>query len=168
MDDRRELVRSRQVNDAEKQRILSEARATVARLSQKAETVVRREVHTDRTERLRVAMEQQEKQFAQARAEREREENDKRSNSDEWATWVSNQIAASTLHCTRVLAETLRDELDVRDATISKLQAHAHRLEAELCKLTARVIRAEIGNDDAHASKVLDLPNPLTRRRGLN
>jgi hypothetical protein len=67
-----------------------------------------------------------------------------------------------------VLATALRDELSERDATISKMSAHVHRLEAELCKLTTRVIRAEM--DDGHAAKEVTLPNPLPMRRrdGLN
>jgi hypothetical protein len=156
----------------EQRRLIEEARATVARgLTPRDETEPQRNPGTlssDRMMRWRADMEKQEREFAIARAKRQRAEDDELSNSDAWATWVSSQIAAASLHCARELATALKDELDVRDHTIAKLSAHVHRLEAELCKLTTRVIRAEM--DDGHAAKAaIDLPNPLpTRRRDVN
>jgi hypothetical protein len=163
------------MND-EQRRIIAEARATVARvdrLTSRDETrdeTIRREVHTagDRMTKYRADVEAQEREFAQARAKRQKAEQDERSNSDEWMQRVDARVEIAVLHATRVLAEAMRDEIDQRDKNLSAMAAHVHRLEAELCRLTTRVIRVEIGNDDAHASKTIDIPNPLRRREGLN
>ena len=161
--------------DDKARREIDDARRTVervSRLSDRNETEPQRNSNTLSSERMtkwRADMEKQEREFAEARAQRQAAEDAERDGGAAWRAWVGDQIAAAVLHCTRTLAEALRDELDARDTTLAKMSAHIHRLEAEQCKLVARVIRAELSNDDAHASKVTDLPNPLTRRReGLN
>jgi hypothetical protein len=148
----------------DQRRAIAEARATVERVSRlSSRNDTPREDIPNRLEQWREGVRQQEAEFARSRAERQSAENDERSKTEEWMRWVSARIDAGVLHCTRELATALRDELDVRDAAISKMHAAMHRMEAEHQKLLARVIKGEIDKDD-HAKAAIDLPNPLVRR----
>jgi hypothetical protein len=114
----------------------------------------------------RADAEKQEREFAQARAAREREEANEASNTDAWATWVSDQIAAASLHCARELATALKDELDARDTTISKMQREMAQQAVTIARLEVKLCQALV--DDGHKAAV-DLPNPLpARRRDVN
>jgi hypothetical protein len=158
------------MDEVERRRVLAEAFENIDRIDRRAEQrrteqLEQREPHIEgpnRLDRWREGVRAQEREFAEARAKREREEADEASNSDAWATWVSDQIAAASLHCARELATALKDELDVRDQTIGKLHTQVCRLEAEVAKLVVRVIKAEAG--DAPAREI-DLPNALATRR---
>ena len=153
----------------EQRRAIEEARATVervSRLSDRDDTTIRREVRPDPMVKYRADAEKQEREFAQARAAREREEANEASNTDAWATWVSDQIAAASLHCARELATALKDELDARDTTISKMQREMAQQAVTIARLEVKLCQALV--DDGHKAAV-DLPNPLpARRRDVN
>jgi septal ring factor EnvC (AmiA/AmiB activator) len=169
------------MDDAQR-RALADARATVDRVSRlipRNETT-QQEPSINRLDQWRAGVEQQERAFAASRAKRQKAEQDERSNTDEWTKWVGDQIAAAVLHCTRTLAETLRDELDARDTTISKLHAQLHRLigerdmridklEREIAQLAVQHSKLEVrllqALADSDHARTIDLPN---MRKGLN
>jgi hypothetical protein len=156
-------------DDEQRRRIIREARETVERVSRiiPRDETAQQEPSINKLDQWRRGVEAQEAQFAATRAARKASEDRARDDGAAWTQWVADQIAAATLHCARTLAETLRDELDARDATINKMRGEMHRLEAEHLKLLTRVIKNEIDTDDR--ATAIDMPNPLPRRKeGLN
>jgi len=163
------------MNDRDRETIAA-ARATIRRVDAtltEERGTREREPHAATINRLdawREGVKAQERQFAEARAKRQKAEDDERNNTNEWSRWINDTIAASVLHCARTLAEalrdeiaTLRDELTTRDKRIDRLERLLSQQAVTTARLEVRVLEGEAARDQ---SRVLDLPNPL--RKGLN
>jgi hypothetical protein len=156
------------MNRAQIEAQLAEARETCARVGRiipRDETDQQSPPSVNQLDQWRADVRKQEAEFAMARAQRQRAEDDERNNTSEWEKWVDARVEIAVLHATKVLAEAMRDEIDQRDKNLSAMSAHIHRLEATIAKLEVRVIKGEIHNDDR--SRVIDVPN-MGLRKGLN
>jgi hypothetical protein len=158
----------------EQRRAIAEARETcerVSRLSDRNETEPQRNpgtVSSDRMMRWRADMERQEQAFAEARAKRQRAEDDERNNSDEWMQWVGNEISSAVKQIGAGLGEILSEKLneigaalDQRDKRIDKLEREIAQQAVTTARLEVRVLEGEAARDQ---SRVLDLPNLQLRK----
>jgi hypothetical protein len=156
--------------DMTKDEILRDARNTVARvsrsLSEKRETTPD-SVGPNRLDAWREDTMKREAEFRALRAARKAAEDAERDDGAAWRAYISSEIRSAIVAASSGIAEHLAEEwakigaaLDRRDKQIGKIELELARTQAELAKLTARVIQSEIADADGHA-KTIDLPNPL-------
>jgi hypothetical protein len=155
------------MNDKDRETIAA-ARATINRvdamLTEERGTVKPRTV--DRLAKWREGVLAQEAAFAKARAERAADGDAERKAADAWQGWVQTEIRNCMVQIGTALGEHLveqsdkvADALDRRDRTIAKLEVDLARTQAELARLTVRVIGQEVDQDrKASSGAVVDLP----------
>jgi hypothetical protein len=155
------------MNDAEKQRILNEARETIARVDRlppRDETV--QPPSMNRLDAWRQSVLRQEAEFAEARRKRAADGDAERIASERWQAWIQTEIRNCMVSIGTALGEhmaetndKIADALDRRDRTISKLEVELARTQAELARLTVRVVGQEVEQDrKASGGAVVDLP----------
>jgi hypothetical protein len=157
------------MNDDTKRVILQDAYATLDRLGsvRPREPTVEDE---DPIARWRKGVEQQEREFAAARAKRKAEADAENDITAAWQAWVGNEIRNAVRQIGQGLGEILSDELnkigealDKKDQRISQLECDLLRTQAQLERLNARVIQGEVERS-REQDKVIDLP-PLPKRQ---
>jgi hypothetical protein len=159
------------MNADTKRVILENAAATLDRLSDIKPRAVPVAQDEDALTKWRRGVEQQEKEFAAARAKRKAIADAEQDNAVAWQNWVGQQIRDAVKGVGKGLGEILSDKLvqigeafDKRDQRISQLECELYKTQAALERLNLRVIKNEIGEQQ---DKVIDLPT-LPRKQEFN
>lgn len=162
------------MNASEKERILSEARATcerVDRIIPRNETAQQSPPPVDRLDAWRAATRKQEAAFNASRAAMQAEADAARAAADAeaWKSWIGDEIAVAVRQVASGIGEVLREELDrigeqlsQRDAVIRKHETVLAQQAAAIAKLELRIVQNEVERD---RSRTIDIPNMQLRSR---
>jgi hypothetical protein len=132
---------------------------------------MRRDVHadaTDRLERWRASVKEQERALADKRQREEDAEQAERNSAAQWEKWIDDKIELGMLHVVKELATAIAAEFSSRDEAFAKMSTRASRLELELTQLAASHARLEVrllqAIADGDHTKAIDLPNMGLRK----
>jgi hypothetical protein len=162
------------MDEQERQKIIAESRELLDRPFQPHQPIEASRPQFGRSiEQWRAEVEQQERKFARARAQRRSQTDAEREReaTSFWQNWVGGRIREAMTTVARAIAEEvnshfedLSSALARRDQKIEKLEVELARMAATVGKLEVKVLQAEVDADRRRSS--LDAMPPPSR--GLN
>jgi hypothetical protein len=124
----------------------------------------------DSLARWRRGVEQQEKEFAAARAKRQADSDAEQANTLLWQNWVADKIRDAVRGVGSGLGEILASKLQEIDAVfcrcdtkISTLERDLCRAQADIARLNATIVEMKLGRD-RETKDIIDLPAVLPKR----
>ena len=121
--------------------------------------------------------EERQRRVEAATEERRAEERAEQQAASEWRDYIANQIRTATMAAAKAIGEAVKESFDERDEQINALTRKVDRLEvalakadAEIAKLTTRVIESEVNRERDRNSRDRDAERfvPPPRRSELN
>jgi hypothetical protein len=161
------------MND-EQRRIIDDARATVERVSRLSDRndTPREDAGPNALDRWRDGVRAREAEFTKAREQRQAATDAEARDATAWRDWVTAEIHRAIFQATGCVGDVITERLNEigdalrqRDARINRLEAELAKLAVEHSKLEVKLLQALVDGDRA---KVIDLPMPPLRGRGLN
>ena len=131
----------------------------------------------DRISQWKQDAEERQRRIEAAKAELKEEERAEQQAADAWRDYIANQIRTATMAAAKAIGEAVKESLEERDEQINALARKVDRLEvalakadAEIAKLTTRVIESEVNRERERNSRDRERGDfvPPPRRSELN